>query len=480
VTVRQEKTLTAGSRCTTGRRLLRAAATVWASAAIVAALSPVAYGAQHERWGGDYFSNVVLTTQDGVQVRFYDDLIKGKIVGINLIYTTCQYACPLETARLAQVQRLLGDRMGRDVFFYSITIDPEHDTPQVLKKYAENYRAGPGWLFLTGKAADIESISRKLGLYSEPDPADPDGHTPSLVVGNERTGQWMRNSALDNPKFLARTIGEWLNSWQTARKELKSFAEVPTMTFDQGQYTFRNHCAACHTIGRGDAIGPDLKDVTAGRDRRWLARFIVEPEKVFAEGDPIAHALLAKYKFVRMPSLSLTDADAGRVIDYIARQSADVSLPSTPEPANAAEPASAGTPSRAAAADMKPIVEAYLRIQQALSADSLEGVTENARIIATEAVKIGSPAGSIRAAVNPFAQAVELTAAREAFGSLSDAVIRAANGQMATLGDDVKVAYCPMLRKYWLQTGGTIRNPFYGEAMMDCGRLVDDLPALPK
>jgi protein SCO1/2 len=73
--------------------------------------------------------NVTLITQDGDAVRFYDDLIKGKIVAINLIYTTCKYSCPLETARLAQVQKLLGDRMGRDVFFYSITIDPEHDTP---------------------------------------------------------------------------------------------------------------------------------------------------------------------------------------------------------------------------------------------------------------------------------------------------------------------------------------------------------------
>src|SRR5437660_1451766 len=129
------------------------------------------------RWGANYFPNVELTTQDGKVVRFYDDLIKGKIVAIDLIYTTCQYACPLETARLAQVQKLLGDRMGKDVFFYSITIDPDHDTPPVLKEYAEKFSAGPGWLFLTGKQADIDVISRKTGLYSEPDPNNPDGHT---------------------------------------------------------------------------------------------------------------------------------------------------------------------------------------------------------------------------------------------------------------------------------------------------------------
>src|SRR5918911_650297 len=162
-----------------------------ATALIIAAAGTPA--AAQSRWGATYFPNVTLTTQDGASVRFYDDLIKGKIVAINLIYTSCQYACPLETARLAEVQRVLGDRMGRDVFFYSITIDPEHDTPQVLKEYADKYHVGPGWLFLTGNARDIDLISKKLGLYSGPDrAANPDGHTPFVLIGNEGTGQWMR------------------------------------------------------------------------------------------------------------------------------------------------------------------------------------------------------------------------------------------------------------------------------------------------
>ena len=182
----------------------------------------------------------MLTTQDGEQVRFYDDLVKGKIVAINLIYTTCKYACPLETARLTQVAKLLGDRMGRDIFFYSITIDPEHDTPQVLKEYAEKYQVGPGWMFLTGKKSDIERSARSWGSIPTPDPSNPDGHTPMLLVGNEATGQWMRNSAMDNPKFLSRTIGDWLNSWQTAKKATKSYADVPPRSpSTAGEYTFR-------------------------------------------------------------------------------------------------------------------------------------------------------------------------------------------------------------------------------------------------
>src|SRR5436309_161724 len=79
------------------------------------------------RWGANYFPNVILTTQDGARVRFYDDVIKGKIVVIDLIYTHCVDSCPLETARLAQVQRLLGDRVGKDIFFISISIDPTRD-----------------------------------------------------------------------------------------------------------------------------------------------------------------------------------------------------------------------------------------------------------------------------------------------------------------------------------------------------------------
>src|ERR1044072_3389432 len=150
-----------------------------------------------------HFPNVELITQDGKKVRFYDDLIKGKVVAIELMYTTCKYNCPLETARLVQLQKLLGDRMGKDVFFYSITIEPEIDTPEVLKAYTAKYHIGPGCTFLTGEGADIRLISKKLGLDSLPDANAPDGHTPHLLIGNEATGLWMTNSARDNTKFLS-------------------------------------------------------------------------------------------------------------------------------------------------------------------------------------------------------------------------------------------------------------------------------------
>src|SRR5260370_36013993 len=109
-------------------------------------------------WGANYFPNVPLVTQEGKTVRFYDDLLKGKMVVINFIYTKCSDSCPLETAKLAQVQRLLGERVGRDVFFYSIRIDPERDTPQELTAYADTFHVKPGWLFLTADKAAIELV----------------------------------------------------------------------------------------------------------------------------------------------------------------------------------------------------------------------------------------------------------------------------------------------------------------------------------
>jgi len=281
--------------------------------------------AAENRWGANYFPNVVLTTQDGQKVHFYDDVLKGKSVVIDLIYTTCGYACPLETARLVQVQKMLGDRVGKDIFFYSITIDPAHDTPKVLKAYAEKYHVGPGWTFLTGKKADIELVGRKLGLWSDPDPNNPDGHTPSVLIGNEPGGQWMRNAATDNPRFLSNMIGNWLNGWASSKPMDNTNVNYEKASqidlSDKGRYIFASQCAACHTIGHGDKIGPDLLGVTNVRDRVWLERFITTPDKVLAEKDPIAMALFKKYKEVNMPNLKMADIDLKNLMDFLERQS---------------------------------------------------------------------------------------------------------------------------------------------------------------
>jgi protein SCO1 len=269
-------------------------------------------------WGANYFPNVPLITQDGTTVRHYDDLLKGKGVALNLIYTSCKDECPLETARLVQVQRLLGDRVGKDIFFYSISIDPKRDTPAVLKAYAEKFGVGPGWLFLTGNEDDIKLVAKKLGLSRPNDTANRDGHQPILMLGNEPTGQWMRNSAVASPKYLATTISDFMG-WERPQSQ-RRYTAAQLLPPDAGVLLFQSRCSACHTIGKGDAVGPDLAGVTTRRDRDWLVRYLRAPDQMLAEQDATAVALLAKYKNISMPNLHLSDGEIAIVLSYLEAQ----------------------------------------------------------------------------------------------------------------------------------------------------------------
>jgi protein SCO1 len=298
-------------------------AALFAAITALTCASPAA-GANTSRKGAEYFTNVELITQSGAKVHFYDDLLKGKIVVIELFYAHCTNSCPLETARLAQVQRMLGDRVGKDVFFYSISLDPGRDTPELMKSFAEKYKAGPGWFFLTGKKEDIDLLSKRLGMYSDFNVDNPEGgHPASVLLGNEATGQWIRNSAFDNPRFLAVMIGDWMNSWKSAPNAAKTYTDAPKISItDPGEYTFATHCAACHSIGQGDKIGPDLLGVTNRRDPAWLKRFIATPQELIAEKDPIATALYAKHKQVNMPDLRLNETDVSALIHYLETRAA--------------------------------------------------------------------------------------------------------------------------------------------------------------
>ena len=162
-----------------------------------------------EAWGRDYFPNHRLTTHDGEPLKFFDDIIKDKVVAINFIFTSCTDICPMETARLASVFNLLDERVGNDVFFYSITIDPEKDTVNVLNKYVEQYGIdGSRWKFLTGDKQDIDEIRQAFGLYSTPaEEADLSNHNINLMIGNQATGQWVRRSPFENPYILANQLG---------------------------------------------------------------------------------------------------------------------------------------------------------------------------------------------------------------------------------------------------------------------------------
>jgi protein SCO1/2 len=169
-----------------------------------------------ERLAERSFPNVVLTTHDGRKVRFYDDLVKGKIVLINFMYAKCGGICPGTTANLLKVQKMLGKRVGRDIFIYSITLKPEEDTPETLKKYAESYRVGPGWKFLTGDPKDVELLRRKLGFIDR-DPArdaDKSNHIGMLRFGNEPLTLWAGCPGLLAPGKIVKELG--LVDWPTA------------------------------------------------------------------------------------------------------------------------------------------------------------------------------------------------------------------------------------------------------------------------
>lgn len=152
--------------------------------------------------------NVPLTTHTGQPVRFYDDLVRDKLVVINMMYAGCNNTCPPATNNLVHVQQLLGDRVGRDIFMHSITLRPEQDSPQELAHYAKLHRVGPGWLFLTGLPADIERLRYALGFY-DPDSAEDrkEGrHVGMVRIGNDRYRRWGMAPTLAHPEQIVSMI----------------------------------------------------------------------------------------------------------------------------------------------------------------------------------------------------------------------------------------------------------------------------------
>ena len=276
--------------------------------AMLAALAVLVAGRERSAGialGKAYFPNATVITQDGKSLQFFDDLIKDKVFVISFLYTSCRDICPLATSRLAELQEKLGDSMGRDVFFYSISIDPETDTPERLKEYANTFQAGPGWLFLTGTPHDIDAIRHKLGersrVLSEHRNEILLGNGASGRMGQEQCARRPRQPSLDGSVAWTRS-GARRGTAHTGHKALKfDFASQP------GQALFKRLCAGCHTVGRGDRVGPDLAGAMGQRGRDWLVSFIANPEKMRREKDPIALGLVAKSPTVRMPALGISD-----------------------------------------------------------------------------------------------------------------------------------------------------------------------------
>lgn len=272
-------------------------------------------------WGKDYLPNATLLSQDGQQLRFYDDVIRGKIVVFSFIYTSCRDICPVVTARLAQVEDKLKDVLGRDVFFVSISIDPVTDTPQKLKDYAQAFQTGPGWLFLTGQKDDIDLIRYKLGERSR----KVTEHSNMILLFNDNTGEWAKDSAFNDLDTLETTIRGMNPEWRYKDRAAEIAAADPHAAHGvmghavelPGQALFIKTCGSCHTVGRGPKVGPDLAGVTTRRDRAWLVEYITGPERMRAKNDGAAIELVKKFPTVRMPNLTLSADDAKDVLAYV-------------------------------------------------------------------------------------------------------------------------------------------------------------------
>ncbi len=288
-----------------------------AAVALFTVSSAISFSA-FARWGADYFPNVPLTTHDGKTVHFFDDLLKDKVVAVNFIYTHCPDTCPLETAQLVQVQNIMGDRLGKDVFFYSISIDPERDTPEVLAEYRDRFKAK--WTFLTGKKSDIIQIRRKLGLYIEEIQDGSNNHNVNMIIGNQATGRWMKRSPFENPYVLADQLGNWLHGWKSPPRG-GDYANAPKLrSIPRGEQIFRTRCATCHSVTGNElagALGPDLLGVARRRDKQWLLDWLKAPDQMLKKQDPIAMALYEQYNKLAMPNMRLHKEEALALLDYI-------------------------------------------------------------------------------------------------------------------------------------------------------------------
>src|SRR5262245_6486889 len=155
--------------------------------------------------------DVDVFDQDGKRIHFYSDLIKGKVVVISFLFTTCKLYCPMQGENLSKLQGALGARLGRDIYLITVSVDPETDTPERLKTWGAMFGAKPGWTFVTGAKPEIDKVSMALtgavALKGE--------HSPVVYIGNDKTGIWTRAYGLHDTERFSKLIEEVTNSSPT-------------------------------------------------------------------------------------------------------------------------------------------------------------------------------------------------------------------------------------------------------------------------
>lgn len=149
--------------------------------------------------------DVALLDQDGREVRFYTDLVKGKVVIINFIFTSCKVVCPPLGANFAKLQNAAGGRVGSDIHLISVSTDPETDTPERLRDWAAKFGAKPGWTLVTGAKAEVD----RLLLALSGDVARKGEHSAVVLVGSDPRGEWVQAYGLAPPGRLLELVKQF-------------------------------------------------------------------------------------------------------------------------------------------------------------------------------------------------------------------------------------------------------------------------------
>src|ERR1044072_517740 len=195
-----------------------------AALAALAVLCASARSDAQMRRGPEYFPNLPVMNQNGEELKFYDDLVKDKIVIFMFIYTSCTDICPLTTARMTLIEDKLGNAVGRDIFIVSMTVDPEVDTPEKLKAYSKSFATGPGWTFVTGKPEDIRAINYRLGERSK----ILSDHRNEIVLGNDVTGELQCDNVMGDLDRVVTRIREMDPKWRDRVRTVPSNSAMNT------------------------------------------------------------------------------------------------------------------------------------------------------------------------------------------------------------------------------------------------------------
>jgi protein SCO1/2 len=171
-------------------------------------------GLRQERVAGLQIPDVAVRDQDGRELHFYRDLVAGKTVLMNFVFTTCTTICPPMGATFGKVQKLLGDRAGKDVHLISVSVDPTVDSPERLKAWGAQFGAGAGWTLVTGDREEIERLLKALAVYTP----DKSSHSPLVLAGNDTSGRWSRAYGLARPEEMIALVDE-LAARKTAAME---------------------------------------------------------------------------------------------------------------------------------------------------------------------------------------------------------------------------------------------------------------------